>query len=287
MTAHTAPTQTESSLFCCPVCGGVLAPEGSALRCRKGHTYDTAREGYVHLLPASRMHAKLPGDSREMVQARHDFLQTGGYACFARALSELLCMQLDGISTPCVVDAGCGEGYYTAALTRALTEHGFSPRIAAFDISKHAVRVAAKHNAAPEISYAVASSFSMPLPNACADALVNVFSPVAAAEFLRVLKPGGVMLYAVPGPRHLFGMKEILYETPYENPVQDVAYEGFICTQRVAVQEELTVSGPQIAQLFSMTPYYWKTPRAGAQRLAETKTLCTPVHFDFLVYRKG
>ena len=36
-----------------------------------------------------------------------------------------------------------------------------------------------------------------------------------------------------------------------------------------------------------MTPYYWKTPRQGAQRLQEREKLTTPIQFRFLVYQKS
>ena len=50
------------SIFCCPICGGPLDREPSAYSCPAGHSFDLAREGYVHLLPANRMHSKMPGD---------------------------------------------------------------------------------------------------------------------------------------------------------------------------------------------------------------------------------
>ena len=59
-----------ASLFCCPVCGASLSDTGTALRCQKGHNFDKAAQGYVHLLPANQMRARVPGDSREMVAAR-------------------------------------------------------------------------------------------------------------------------------------------------------------------------------------------------------------------------
>lgn len=43
-----------------------------------GHSYDIARQGYVHLLPVKQMHAKIPGDTKQMVDARRVFL-SGGY----------------------------------------------------------------------------------------------------------------------------------------------------------------------------------------------------------------
>lgn len=95
-----------------------------------------------------------------------------------------------------------------------------------------------------------------------------------------------MLLYAVPGPRHLYGLKEVLYDSPCENPVSDVAYKGFSLERRVPVRGCITVRGEQIGQLFQMTPYYWKTPRDGAQRLAARTELTTEIGFDFLVYRR-
>ena len=65
------------SLFCCPVCGGVLVREEGRYCCQKGHSFDIAREGYVNLLPANQQHSKTPGDDKEMAAARTRFLEGG------------------------------------------------------------------------------------------------------------------------------------------------------------------------------------------------------------------
>ena len=49
------------SLFRCPVCAAPLDRGERAYTCPNGHSYDIAREGYVHLLPANRKHARDPG----------------------------------------------------------------------------------------------------------------------------------------------------------------------------------------------------------------------------------
>lgn len=41
-----------------------------------------------------------------------------------------------------------------------------------------------------------------------------------------MLRPGGRLVYVVPGPRHLYQLKQVLYDTPYENPVQSIDYPG-------------------------------------------------------------
>ena len=81
-------------------------------------------------------------------------------------------------------------------------------------------------------------------------------------------------------------MKAVLYETPYKNPVQQVAYEGFRSIGEREVSGTITVPAAQLEALFAMTPYYWKTPRDGAARLAALPELTTDIAFRFLVFEK-
>ena len=146
------------------------------------------------------------------------------------------------------------------------------------------MRLAAK--ALPTAQYAVASSFGQPVRTGWADLLLNCFSPFAQEEFLRVLRPGGRMIYVVPGAEHLYQMKAVLYEKPYKNPVQQIAYEGFKAIGEREVSGRITVPHGQLEALFAMTPYYWKTPRGGAERLAALPELETEISFRFLVFEK-
>lgn len=138
----------------------------------------------------------------------------------------------------------------------------------------------------PRPRYAVASSFHQPVKTGWADLLLNCFSPFAREEFLRVLRPGGRMIYVVPGAEHLYQMKAVLYAEPYKNPVQEVAYEGFRPIGEREARGTITVPASQLEALFAMTPYYWKTPRDGAARLAALPELTTEIAFRFLVFEK-
>ena len=273
-------------LFCCPLCGGALTRQEHRAVCPQGHSFDVARQGYVHLLPVNKMHSKLPGDSREMVEGRRRFLEAGYYAPFRRELCRLAAAcasQLGSLAGEGLLlcDAGCGEGYYTAGLREALPQ----ARVCGFDISKLAVKAAAgKYKS---VEFGVASSFAIPLGEASVHLLTDVFSPLAAEEFARVVKPGGFFLYAVPGERHLYGLKELLYENPYENPHRETEYPGFRFVGRTAVRGEICVTDSQTAvDLFTMTPYYWKTGPQAAQRLETVEGFSTEIGFDFLLYQR-
>lgn len=271
-----------TSLFRCPLCAKPLERTGEGLACRSGHCFDRAAAGYVHLLPANKKHSKSPGDDREMVAARSAFLGKGHYAPLLDTLCEAARDCLD-ISAPVIVDSGCGEGYYTAGLYRALS--GREPRMAGVDLSKFALRRAAKK--LPQGEFAVASAYRLPLADGCADLLTNIFSPLAAEEFARVLKPGGFFVYAVPSARHLWEIKEVLYAKPYENPVRREDYTGFAWQGVREVRDVLSLTDQaDIMALFRMTPYAWKTPEEGVRKLEALRRLDVQIGFDLHCYRR-
>ncbi len=271
----------------CPHCGKKLKPKwDGGLYCLKNHNFDAAKEGYFHLLPVQNRKTKAPGDSKEMIAARRAFLNAGYYQIFGDALGALCLQYGTGVAgAPLqLLDAGCGEGWYNRAIVASFETAQVPLALAGFDIAKDAVRLAAK--ALPSAAYAVGSSFAQPVQTEWADLLINVFSPLALEEFTRVLRKDGVFIYAVPGARHLFGMKEGLDEQPYENTLEQPEYQGFTLLERKQVCGEITVPKEMISNLFAMTPYYWKTPRDGAARLADLDSLTTEIAFDFLVFQK-
>lgn len=274
-----------NSFFRCPICKSPLKDIGVALKCGDGHSFDKAAQGYIHLLPPNKMHTKLPGDNREMVAARRRFLEAGFYQPFQAQICALILNELRGSTSPLLIDAGCGEGYYTDAVRATLESICQSPIVCGFDISKLAIKAAASRSRALQL--AVASCFEMPVQDACADVLLNVFAPIVPTEFARVLKPGGIMLLAVASERHLLGLKQLLYENAYLNTYQETIYPGFVFESRIPVRTHAVLTDNNlITDLFAMTPYYWKTPIEGSQRLQKTSRLETELGFDLLIYRR-
>lgn len=267
----------------CPVCGAaVLFDEdvgAGQLKCKgpRTHCFDVARSGYVHLAPR---HSG-GGDSREAVRARTAFLSAGYYSVAAAALCELLAKH---VPSGLLIDAGCGEGYYTNAIAR--TGHY---AVCGFDLSRDAVDAAARAARREQngAHYAVASVFELPIADESTDAVVNIFAPCAEQEFCRVLKRGGVLLLMGAGERHLLGLKRALYDETYGNTERADLPKGMKLMEQYAVRDEITVRGAeQIGHLFSMTPYYWRTSPADRQKLATLDALTTEIEFDCRLYVK-
>ena len=271
------------SLFCCPLCAAPLQRGERAYRCPAGHSFDIAAEGHTHLLPVNRKNSKMPGDDKGMAAARSAFLNEGYYAPLRDALCRLSC-QLTG-QRCAVLDTGCGEGYYTAGIYQALRDAGRDVTMAGTDISKFILRYAAKRER--NIEFAVASSYHLPIRDESVDILLNCFSPLALEEFHRVLKPGGVFVYVVPSALHLWEMKQVLYKKPYENEVRRDDYPGFTYLGAKEVRQHIHLTGSEhIMALFGMTPYAWKTPKEGVEKLKSFSELDTQIGFDVHIYRK-
>lgn len=273
------------SRFICPVCGEKLYIENRSYRCGNGHVHDIAKEGYVHLLPVQKMHAKVPGDAPEMVSARRQFLDAEYYDCFRKALSEIVLKYLKDIPAPVIVDAGCGEGSYDRMILDVLAQNGIESELVGFDISKTAARYAAKR--CKEGEFAVGSVFHSPIESNCGDCLLSIFAPIVPEEFARMTKPSGVLIIAVAGERHLYELKKVVYDKPYENEYKETDYDGFSLLERVPVRKKITISPTkQIENVFTMTPYYFKTSPQDAAKLSALDELETEIEFDFLVYRR-
>ena len=263
----------------CPLCGEKLTGD-STLKCTKGHCFDRAKEGYWHLLPVQNTRTKAPGDSREMVAARRAFLSAGYYGIFGQALGEL-CLEYGQpkAGKPLrLLDAGCGEGYYTRAAAAVLGGEAVG-----IDISKSAVRYAAKRGGG--VQYTVAGSYHLPVSTGGADILLCCFSPVAETEFARVLSPRGALLHAVPAPDHLWELKETLYDSPYPNPEKETPLPGFRIAETAEVTFPMALTDARdIHNLFTMTPYRYKTPPEGMARLTALRALTVRAAFRVHVH---
>lgn len=262
----------------CPVCSEdmYVSETGKSLYCRgaRRHCFDFSSDGYVNLS------GRPSGDSREAVNARRNFLSKDYYLPLADKICGIVKKYApDGI----VVDAGCGEGYYTNKISE------FSSAALGFDLSKFGVAAAsksAKRGGLCNTFYATASVFELPVRSGSCDCVVNIFAPCAAEEYSRILKDGGVLVVVGAGKAHLMGLKEAIYEHTYENSDRADLPTMSPCEQ-INLCYDIEVEGREnIQSLFSMTPYYWRTSESDREKLSEMDMLKTRVEFEIYIYKK-
>ena len=263
----------------CPVCSATMLTDGDGKSCRctgtRTHSYDFARSGYLNLTRPG----DGEGDLREAVNARKLFLNAGYYEPLSNEINTIL----QGINAKTVLDAGCGEGYYTNRMAENRSVLGV-------DLSRAGVDSAAKQakQTVNGAAFAVGSIFSLPVSDAVCDAVTNLFAPCCESEFSRVLKNGGYLILVGAGERHLMGLKQALYDNPYLNPGRADLPTQMKEVDRRRLTYNVTVKGREfIEALFSMTPYYWRTSEADRTKLTNIDTLQTELDFDIFIYQKG
>jgi 23S rRNA (guanine745-N1)-methyltransferase len=219
--------EPHSGYLACPVCGGPLADADGSARCTAGHSFDYARSGYLNLTRSGGGRARA-GDTAAMIEARAAFLGAGHYEPVAAAVAAAAAAGTDApaaglvepaaearpvrdkLDTPVLAEIGSGTGYYLDAVRRTLRERTSEPVHAiGIDLSKAAAVHAARRH--PDLRFVVADvEAGIPLRDAAVDVALSVFSPRPGAELGRVVRPGGTLVVAFAGERHLARMRERL-----------------------------------------------------------------------------
>lgn len=265
------------SLFRCPLCRAPLDTESRRWHCPDGHSFDVAREGYVNLLPVQHKHSRAPGDEPGMVRARHDFLAAGHYA----PLRDAVIAGLQAIHPEVVLDLGCGEGYYTAAMSTV------GSRVVGVDIAKPAIRLAARST--PGVTWLVASGAQLPLADQSVDVVCNLFTQLHHDELRRVLRPAGQVLVVTPTADHLLSLREALFDTvrPHVPDKFLTGFSrGFTLRHRQELRVPLSLEANALAQLLQMTPYAWKARPERREALLQRAGFHTEAAFTLLWFQR-
>ncbi len=268
-------TEIVKNYIKCPVCGSDMrvTEDGKSLKClgSRTHCFDIASSGYVNFAGSA------GGDSKEAVRARRRFLSLDRYRPAAEAVSDILKKYIHGET---VIDTGCGEGYYGSVISSG------GNSVVGFDLSKSAVEAAAKRKL-PNSFFAVAGINAMPIKDDSVFGVTNIFAPCFEAEFSRVLKKDGVFVMVGAGERHLLGLKEAIYESVILNEERADMPRGMTLIEQKKLSYEFTLEGNEaIIDLFSMTPYSYRTSREAYERLNKLERLTTLAEFDIFVFRK-
>ena len=271
-------TVESNVLYVCPVCGGVLHlhESGKNYACQNQHSFDLAKEGYLNLLPVQYKHSKEPGDSKQMMVARREFLEAGFYEPMAKAVA----MMIDAINVKGLrlLDLGCGEGYYSRKIA-FYCKHGKQLALHGIDIAKFAIAAAAKKQ--PDARFIVASSNRLPYPDQYFDFVLRIFAPSDDSELTRVLKSPGHLLTVTPGPRHLWQLKEFIYADVKEHAAGSLLPQGFERLAEQRVSYKITPNPQQRMALLQMTPFAWRANESARQSLRGIAEL--EIETDFIV----
>jgi 23S rRNA (guanine745-N1)-methyltransferase len=152
---------------------------------------------------------------------------------------------------PSLLDVGCGEGAFLRRLDSIarLERHGV-------DISGPSIELAAK--ASPEVLFVVANvDRFLPYADDSFDFITSIDARANAAEFVRVLRPHGLALIAVPGPDDLLELRERIHGAKVEKfrspRVEEEFARTFVLLDRTTVREKATFELPALHDLLRAT----------------------------------
>ncbi|MBU3180769.1 methyltransferase domain-containing protein [Clostridium psychrophilum] len=278
------------SILKCPVCNLGLKKHEKQYICLNNHSYDIASKGYINLLLANQKKTKDPGDSKEMMEGRKDFLNKGYYHIFSEKLNEIIISNISTSNTN-VLDVGCGEGYFLSRLKEAICNQKSNSLIDkefdfyGVDISKTAITHAIQRD--KNVNFIVSSNFNLPIMSNTIDIIIRNFAPSDDTELKRVLRDNGKLVVVTPGIEHLYGLKEILYVNPRKHDEKDLSFEGFKLIKSTQVKYNIHIEDSEsVKNLISMTPYYWTFDKCMSEKASSTPNLSTALHFIISVYEK-
>jgi len=230
--------------FRCPACHGEMAlRKPASLVCNTGHCFDLSRLGYAHFVPQQ----KPTRYTGEQFESRRVVFEQGCYEPLAEAIHGLICeMGCDRL-----LDAGCGEGYYTRYLHAKVKGTEFY----AFDNAKEGVAMAAK--ARPGVCWFVADITNIPLGDRSMDVLLSLFTPSNYTEFTRVLGQGGRVIKVIPGGGYLKELRALIWQGQggySPQPVADHLYKHMALEKEISLCYERAIDEELAGHFLRMTP---------------------------------
>lgn len=273
----------ETDFLICPICHSKLERTEKSLICTgdfpKRHCFDLSSSGYSDLSYRSGG----GGDPKDAVTDRTSFLDKGYYQPLSECINAICKDYLN--SDFFLVDAGCGEGYYSERIASEFCK----AFIFGVDLSKHAAhRASVRRNTrnGNNSFYSVASVFQLPVADSTADCILSMFAPVAQHEAERVLKDDGIMIIGAAGERHLYQLKESIYDSVHLNDERaDLPHNAELLDKRNVSYICHIDNAEDIRRLFGMTPYRFRTSESSLKLLNELTSIDVEINADFYVYR--
>ncbi len=234
----------------CPKCHLPLRKEGKSYICENNHCFDIAKSQYINLLLNPDKSTNRPGDNKESLQCRKNFLNQKYYDVI---LNEVVsCILEHSHPSMQILDLGCGEGYYTYRLKQELPA---DTTLYGLDISKDGVMMASKYT--KDIYWIVGNSKNIPLLDHSLDVITALFTVVNAQEIERCLKENGYMIHVTANNKHLIEFKELIYDEVKVKSDEHIRLP-FHTLKSYDFQKKIHLKNREdTLNLLKMTPHYY------------------------------
>lgn len=267
----------------CPVCGKKSEKKDKTYICVNHHSFDIAKQGYTNFLLNNDKKSKEPGDTKEMLLARKNFLDKGYYKFILEQVKNTIINDIiDAKKSSAdlnIVDVGCGEGYYLSSIKNDIGGHYYG-----VDISKEGIRLAALRN--ENVEWFAANSFNLPFVDNCFDYIISMFSILDIKECSRVLKNNGKIIFVTAQKEHLKELKEIIYPVLTEKKYEADNLTGCNIVQSIDYLSKVMIdSNNDLWNLLSMTPHFWKAEEKNKLLLNDHESLEVTININIKILK--
>ena len=283
MTFASYQNQDYAPKYICPLCHKALKLIEKTFKCENNHSFDKAKQGYVNLLPVQYKHSKAPGDNKAMVEARRAFLDKGFYQLLVDKMRELHAKY--DIAGSNLLDAGCGEGFYTHQHKVQGGNEENSNTVYGVDIAKEAIKIAAKRYKNCHFSVGTLSKLSF--ESNFFSWVTSVYAPILEEEFTRVLKDKGYLLTVTPAENHLFELKSLIYTQANTHDTSNPMVKNLTLVEEHRLTYPMHFEQSEdVLSLLAMTPFAFKAGNDVLEKIKSIDKFSCQADFILRLYQK-
>lgn len=275
-------------LLKCPICQAqmqVIAEK--SLVCQRNHTFDFARQGYIHLMTRS-----IPSqyDKELFVSRRNVITNSELFTPLTNEIAMIIDKQLNVNTDLTMIDMGTGEGSHLYNISKLLREKYGQKTIGfGLDISKAGIIEAAKHY--DSLSWLVADIANSPFTDKSFQVILNILSPANYQEFTRLLGDDGLIIKVIPGKDYLQELRQFFYQNRKQQDYSNKGVvSGFNVNFQVIKHQTLTyqiqLNQSLLKSLLKMTPLTWHASNDKINQFLDSRVTEITVHVEILVGKK-
>lgn len=278
-------TQVEQNISC-PICKTSMCINELKLTCKKNHSFDIAKQGYVNLLNR----AMKTNYDKNLFISRHKLIANSTF--FTPLHEKLMEVVLEGLQTSKIslLDAGSGEGSHLHKIYELLNIENEKISAVGIDIAKDGILQAAKYY--ENQIWFVADLANIPFKEQTFNVILNILSPANYDEFTRVLKQDGVAIKVVPQKDYLKQIREFNdeqhnHKSIYSNEqTVELFHTHFKAVKKIRLRYDVTLNDQDLIFLLQMTPLTWNWSKERINDCKKSGIRTITVDFDILVGRK-
>lgn len=270
-------------MFQCPICHqSVRVKESNSLLCPKNHTFDVAKQGYVHMTNTT-LKSRY---NKDLFSARHFIItQTNLFQPLHKTISEMITKHVPGVDKPMILfDAGCGEGSH---LQKIIDRSDATSIIGVgLDIAKEGIQHAAKNYELP--IWLVGDLANAPIADKSCHVILNILSPANYNEFIRMLHSNGIVIKVIPRSNYLIELRNELFEDrnkkQYDNEkIVSLFKQHFHLKEYKSLTEVTRLNEEEMNHLMKMTPLAWEATKEKIDALRTKGEMDITIDLDILI----